>query len=812
MLNRLLKRLRGLLTGKHRQAARAKAARAVIGRSKLFDTKWYVETYPDVATVNLDPIDHFIYHGAAEGRNPSSRFDLRWYVKQNPDVAGTGINPLLHYLQFGREEGRSIRAVDPINSADDFDFTRPKKSTPKVEQLKSAPYRSDFTSGWQAKSVAWNRTSSYKSSQPARHPDGEAWLKEVSRNTPLDSAHGARLHLFNLMRPEVLARKGNAVSNEKFSALHLLTTYGLGLETIADGWFAGNGRLFLRTDYLPSSVRRIQCFQFTSSDQIILCGEAQTDGNMFQLIRLGLDEELSPILLTGEAADGSLVISTLIPFPSLFRGGLHHSEVEAREVISLVPVSVAEFTTALTSSIYFESGAAGAFLVGQIVVDLQGANGSERLCNPNVIASIERQFGLQCTFHAPDGNEPLQLLAERLRSTHPCPISTDRVEGYKLILPADGLPSLSSLAARRGDTNLGISSFCVVDAGTGALRALACLPPGTWALPTLQHPALPLHHPILEMTDSCDVDPDQHWGAPIMIRYQDRKVWKVDALMPVSPDTPMPGLDASRSRSSPGQAAPIITILLNRPADEDLLLCLASIRHQTLAPNLEIILVGADDEMVGAPEFSPKTRLLGFPTSNLPPNESLNRAAAMATGDYLLFLDGKLCLPDPRTLELLLEIAFQPNFGSVSCALVREDSIDHSMSIEYAGYLARYEQDRTISDIYEAPKDVVEIFSATTYPVIANSLRLCLLPTAAWHKVGGLNTLDYPTEGYDIDLCLRLSAAGFDHYCTTLTSAAAIGPAQASSSDGKPAFSAHRLHAWSKSLARPVADIRRLRP
>lgn len=106
----------------------------------LFDAGWYLETYPDVGASKLQPLDHFIAHGLAEGRSPhplfsvdwcrgeagdenklirylSGRgardlgsphplFDQRWYLAANPDVEADGIPPLYHYLRFGADEGR----------------------------------------------------------------------------------------------------------------------------------------------------------------------------------------------------------------------------------------------------------------------------------------------------------------------------------------------------------------------------------------------------------------------------------------------------------------------------------------------------------------------------------------------------------------------------------------------------------------------------------------------------------------------------------------------------------------------------------
>lgn len=81
----------------------------MIRLSGLFDRRWYLATYPDVAASGTDPVRHFLAHGAAEQRDPGPHFDTGHYLRLYPDIAGNGMNPLVHYLQAGWREGRSIR-------------------------------------------------------------------------------------------------------------------------------------------------------------------------------------------------------------------------------------------------------------------------------------------------------------------------------------------------------------------------------------------------------------------------------------------------------------------------------------------------------------------------------------------------------------------------------------------------------------------------------------------------------------------------------------------------------------------------------
>lgn len=80
---------------------------ALIESSPYFDAKWYLKTYDDVAKSGGKAAEHYIMHGAQEGRDPGPLFDTRRYLETYTDVAKEDVNPLVHFIQFGEAEGRS---------------------------------------------------------------------------------------------------------------------------------------------------------------------------------------------------------------------------------------------------------------------------------------------------------------------------------------------------------------------------------------------------------------------------------------------------------------------------------------------------------------------------------------------------------------------------------------------------------------------------------------------------------------------------------------------------------------------------------
>lgn len=102
---RLLSRLRHSTTTSRRE----ERLRAMLETSGLFDGEWYLRQYPDVAEAGLQPVDHYLKHGADEMRDPGPAFSTRHYLALYPDIREAGVNPLAHYVESGWEEMRVIR-------------------------------------------------------------------------------------------------------------------------------------------------------------------------------------------------------------------------------------------------------------------------------------------------------------------------------------------------------------------------------------------------------------------------------------------------------------------------------------------------------------------------------------------------------------------------------------------------------------------------------------------------------------------------------------------------------------------------------
>jgi glycosyltransferase involved in cell wall biosynthesis len=72
----------------------------------FFDTTWYLDQFADPIQVGSDALQHFIATGAALGKSPHPLFDVAWYLTEYTDVKAGDQNPLIHYLSTGAYEGK----------------------------------------------------------------------------------------------------------------------------------------------------------------------------------------------------------------------------------------------------------------------------------------------------------------------------------------------------------------------------------------------------------------------------------------------------------------------------------------------------------------------------------------------------------------------------------------------------------------------------------------------------------------------------------------------------------------------------------
>lgn len=117
--------------------------RKLVLASGCFDAGWYSVQYPEVVGSGMDPLDHFLTIGKAEGRSPGPSFDAGRYLQANDDVARAGANALLHYIGSGRNEGRQRYAH--VEAPTDWPDENQKASNSKQARMPSVLGDSEAT-------------------------------------------------------------------------------------------------------------------------------------------------------------------------------------------------------------------------------------------------------------------------------------------------------------------------------------------------------------------------------------------------------------------------------------------------------------------------------------------------------------------------------------------------------------------------------------------------------------------------------------------------------------------------------------------
>jgi len=138
-------------TGKYKMKSIGQKGCQLVAESLLFDAAWYAKRYPDTASFELDPFEHYLRIGIYAGRNPSvvfdsahyisqcgdgaaqaepavvhylregwrqklspqPLFDIAWYLDMHPDIAAAGVEPLQHFLHTGAFEDRRPHPAFP---------------------------------------------------------------------------------------------------------------------------------------------------------------------------------------------------------------------------------------------------------------------------------------------------------------------------------------------------------------------------------------------------------------------------------------------------------------------------------------------------------------------------------------------------------------------------------------------------------------------------------------------------------------------------------------------------------------------------
>jgi hypothetical protein len=492
---------------------------------------------------------------------------------------------------------------------------------------------------------------------------------------------------------------------------------------LADGWFAHARKLMLRVAGEVAEATRIVAFQADGAGTICRIAEQPATGPA-NLVRLSLTNPFSPILLVWLGLNGRVVRSALPLFPSLYRGGLHHAEMLAVSALHQQPVAIPSYMAELAAG-FFQ---AEPLLLSQIKVHLRGANGSEHIFQPAVVAALRCHFGIDLV--AAGEATGSSLVADRLGTAAATPaIAERRTGGAELMLPADCLPSLIALCAARDCARIGAATFCIVPDTKPAEATLATLPSPTAAMQQLSHPALPLPQPGWQSGSGCAA-PAQQAGLPSAIRTMNDTVWQVDPLMPLSPDLAWPG------QAEPATLPNLRLVVTHSATQTQLDLCLRAIAAQSEVQVSRITIL-ADKPDITVPldlalpiEFGTSVAA-GRDVPEGPEQENV-----------VVLIDTSVFPHDRRTLNALGRLCSAEGVGMASCAVVAsspEEGVEEAAQVPWVA-------DCTEQPASPAGRVIASLIPAATFAVTAGDPRILAVRAKLWEEFQSSNQSHQPAE------------------------------------------------------------------
>lgn len=829
----------------------------IIARSGLFDAHWYAQRYPDVAAEGFEPLNHFVTHGALEGRDPGPSFSTSGYLQANPDVAQAAMNPLVHYLRYGRREGRPALPADRtlaaalpphrpsadllcgfsekealiiLRASDLFDAAWYLSRNPDVAQADMDPalhylhhggregrdpgpkfsgraYLQQTPEAAGANPLLHHLTSRVESaaapaSGPVMEPPcatggiGLAHQPPVVpvpwRATPrkIDGMLGLGRWTLGAGEPEQPAalalRRGIDVAIRLAGGTApdlwmeaagtrsdwqqggtcdaapdrpaILRFDAAGAPVVVDAWFTTSHDLRVRLNGAGAGAV-VTCLAFDPAGGEPLLSETAVGSEGTAFLDVAVINPFLPLLFILMDEEGRLLASTLLPFPSLCRGGMHHAEAlgeaGAADAHDAVLTASARLLAVWEANGHLPT-------LDRIEVDLTGATGAERLFGADLRAWLGALgIGIepspsQCVGQTAGAvwlREAVRLEAKR-PETRP-----DRV----LSLLWDAVPTLDAVFAGRG---AGLAPVILCD-GRDARGLWRLAPAGLPRLPASLQPGG--MEPFPRLSSSSEEGQAARMAAAI--RFSPPVVQFPPSLQsPLPPDIPVSRLVPSAS----GHAASISVVL---PYGGDPALCgalLAALAQQQGGHRLQVILMACEDELRPAlhvlRRHFPETGHLVPLERSAPVHERFNGAAALADGQLLLVMGEGVLLHDARTLATLAALLEAPEVASATCMLVGVAEGARPDDIQLVGLGAHRRatpgRRRNFSNL--ALQDTLAVFPPGVWSLPAATLSLVLVRRADWADEGGFADADgLLATGF----FAAAAARGGHHLATTALSA-----------------------------------------
>jgi hypothetical protein len=682
-------------------SAQARTAR-LLEASELFDRAWYRSQNQGAPLAQIAPGLHYLRYGAAQGRDPGPNFNTRKYLETHKDVAVSGINPLVHYVLHGKAENRRISrssavpgpvplATEPqVLASDPPSFSLPETITTPWLKLEELSRDRRFLS-LELSGLILARLPASSTGYEAARQTIDAFCK-LSGTSPAQPA-----------RQDKGAAACPILSFDEAS--------------IADVWYVNERVLRVRAS--SSEPCAIRFFQYDARGATVLrtAGESIFEASALNLADVPLANAFAPLLAILTTPSGDLISASLLPFPSLCRGGAHYAELcatggEATYMEALRRVS------AQLSREYLHKGRAALRAV-QLLDD--GAIGSEPILRSDIRDWLSRM--LQIDLPSP---------------------GSEASEGT-VVLPTDAIPSLHALLAGSAAFDDHAMHYVLSDRWTWRPRWSVKLPAIYRQIEDLQTRVAPLRHPRIFRREVSEISKQE--PAPAVVRFAEmREPDPALMIAPIAREIAEPLL----ARQLDSSARVSVLVKGGSEFGDAFAACVESIRMQTMAASVEIIM---SKEHTGAQAILQRYFPNGYRFVDAP--------SAEAQGKFVLVVDPSVVLHDARTLHTLCTIAELEEVASAGCLLLQGPQ----SAFRSAGVFMS-------SDGLFGEPDCRSVFPCATYPVAANSSAVFAARADVWRDLVG-----EAATSHDLEYGLRAMAAGLHNLCTSVVTAELHGNA-----------------------------------
>lgn len=555
---------------------------------------------------------------------------------------------------------------------------------------------------------------------------------------------------------------------------------GAGVD-LADIWFVNSRTLRLRfkpDNALQGPFAILRCFQYDPQDlqRLLLLTEQPLSSDIPTFVDVTTANPYFPLAFAVCTENAEIVSLSVLPFPSLCRGGLHFGELLSTGGIKPYLQALEEVNCNLLQAALKRDGRPA---TGRIEIDLDAATGTERIFEKSLQFWLSEVLGLSMGIGAAPQDMDRAVLAY-LASAVTCDpaASIAHVDRNVLLrLPADAVPSLHSLMA---DWDGGAGSHAapfalasVVDGAPKYLLSPPSIPSGADGQPQDVRT-----FPVFEVRGAQD-GPHSGVGetAPPIAAIRFRHLVNLDEAQLLAP-FPLGIKIAQEFGVCERIATPTISVIHHFSGDEKVLAAiLEALSLQQGGDTLQVLVAGSenDADRVGLllDRFFPsRSHFICCPEEE---NEGarLNRAAAQAEAEFLLVLGDAVLLHDPSTVPALSSLMKALGVASATCILTGLQNSNKTTKLGpvSSGYFPFI---GSAGDVSVEIGEILLNLPRAIWPTTVNSSRLFMVGKEEWRRIGGFADQRLALEELGTPFWARSIAEGRSHMVTTAVSASLL--------------------------------------